>query len=670
MNEDREIVLIVDDEPGVSALQRRRLERAGFEVRNAETASAAMDQLQRGGVKLAVLDYRLSGEMNGLEFYAVMKQAGYDLPVILVTGYSQESTIVEALRAGVRDFVSKSPDYIEYLLQAVERLFQQLRTERRLAEAQARLAAVVNSSMDAIITTDAQGTIALFNAAAERMFGCTSAEALNQCIARFSPKMAELVENARSTMKTSEPTNPYEMQAMRRNGQRFLIETSLSSGHAANKAFYTFIVRDITQRQRIAAELQMAKEAAEAASVAKSTFLTNMSHELRTPMTAILGFTDLLLDEEPNVNLREALVVIKRNSKYLLDIINDLLDISKIEAGQLTIDQAPCSPRQLLTDIHALMLVRSQAKGLQLILRFTNSLPKFIYTDAMRLRQILINVVGNAIKFTESGDVRIVARSDTNRRLLHIDVVDTGIGMTDDEMAGLFRPFTQADGTSTRRFGGAGLGLTISKQLAVLLGGEITVRSKPGVGSTFQLTVPVTPLHADRPADAATGLQASGVLGDLMESKETQQPAPPSRSDQGKVLADQRILLVEDSPDSQRLISTVLAKSGATVTVVENGQLAVDAMLAINERGAAYDLVLMDMQMPVLDGYEATRRMRQAGATLPILALTAHAMKGDREKCFEAGCDDYITKPVDVAMLQRKLADWTGHRRAAVAIAD
>ncbi|HEV3344854.1 MAG TPA: response regulator [Pirellulales bacterium] len=661
MNHEPEIVLIVDDDPGVGALQRRRLERAGFEVRSAENAVAAMDHLQRGGVKLVVLDYRLCGEMNGLEFYAAMKRAGYDLPVIMVTGYSQESTVVEALRAGVRDFVTKSTNYVDYLLQAVERLLSQLRIEQALAEAQARLGAVIDSSMDAIIAADARGTITLFNPAAERMFGYRPAEAVGQAITRLSPQMADLLREASfgtaatQALAQAGPA-PCETYALRPNGQPFMIETSLSRGDVGGKPFYTFIVRDITQRQRVAAELRMAKDAADAASIAKSTFLTNVSHELRTPMTAILGFTDLLLDEEPSVSLEEGLDVIKRNGLYLLEIINDLLDLSKIEAGQLSVEQVPCSPTQVLAETHALLQVRSQAKGLSFTLQCLNSLPQVAYTDAMRLRQVLINLVGNAIKFTEAGEVRMVASYDSARQRLSVDVVDTGIGMTREQIAGLFRPFTQADSTTTRRFGGTGLGLTISKRLAELLGGDIHVQSEPGAGSTFCLTVPMAPLGAPQLAEATGG----GARRDLVSG--------PADASPDARLADLRVLLVEDSPDSQRLIAAVLAKSGVEVTVVENGQLAIDEILTAKRQDVPYDIVLMDMQMPILDGYEATRRLRLAGQTEPIIALTAHAMNGDREKCFDAGCDDYLTKPLDVAALRAKLAQWTDHRpRAPVA---
>jgi PAS domain S-box-containing protein len=674
MSEEQEIVLVVDDDPGVNALERRRLERAGLEVRCAENASAAMDQLQRGGVKLVVLDYCLSGEINGLEFYAAMKQAGFDLPVIMVTGYSQESTVVEALRAGVRDFVSKSTNYVDYLLEAVERLLGQLRLQRDLAEAQARLGAVIDSSMDAIITTDARGTITLFNPAAERMFGYRAAEAVGQTIARLSPEMAALLRETSCVAGMTQITAqagpaPYETYAMRPSGQPFMIETSLSRGDVGGKPFFTFIVRDITQRQRVAAELQMAKDAADAANVAKSAFLTNMSHELRTPMTAILGFTDLLLDEEPSVVLAEAVDVIKRNGRYLLEIINDLLDLAKIEAGQLTIEHVLCSPAQVLAETHGLMQVRSQAKGLSFTVQCLDPLPQFAYTDATRLRQILINLVGNAIKFTESGEVRLVAGYDAARQRLSVDVVDTGIGMTRDQIGGLFRPFTQADSTTTRRFGGTGLGLTISKRLAELLGGDIQVRSEPGVGSTFCLTIPMAAQTVSRPAAAAGGTATRDLANrplDTTRPSAAELPRLERPTGHRVALADLRILLVEDSPDSQRLIAAVLAKGGARVKVVENGQLAIEEILTAKQRGTHYDIILMDMQMPVLDGYEATRRLRQAGQTEPIIALTAHAMTGDRQKCFDAGCDDYMTKPVDVAALRAKLAEWTeqAHRVA------
>jgi ammonium transporter, Amt family len=644
-SEPSDIVLVVDDDPGVIELQRRRLERAGFNVSCAASPTEAMSRLSHGDVVLVVLDYRLSGELDGLQFYDLMKAAGYDVPVIMVTGFGRENTVIDALRAGVRDFVSKSPEYLDYLPDAVGRILKQVRTERRLAELQARFGAIVNSSMDAIVTMDADGRITVFNAAAERLFGCQECEAIGEPADRFIAGLRERADAAQMPAGGEPPASvaPFETYGYC-GGERILLEVSLSSGEAVGSRFYTAMLRDITQRKRTAAELQLAKEAADAASQAKSTFLTNMSHELRTPLTAILGFAEILLEDgcdRPDV--REGITVIRRNGNYLLDIVNDLLDIAKIEAGTLTVDPSPCSPMQLLDDIHALMQVRSQAKRLSLSVDAEGPLPSIILTDQLRVRQVLLNLVGNAIKFTEHGQIRLSARSADSGRLI-FEISDTGIGMTPDQIGRLFQPFTQADSSTTRRFGGTGLGLAISKRLATLLGGDLTATSDFGRGSTFRFTIP-TGTHQHDP-EVGTNDRCPERIDDggAMQG--------------GQPLAGSRILLAEDCPDNQRLFSCVLQKAGAEVVVVENGHIAVQEALLSQDDGRPFNVIFMDVQMPLLDGCEATVRLRDAAYRLPIVALTAHAMRIDLDTCLAAGCDDVITKPISAHHLVATARKW------------
>jgi len=293
-------------------------------------------------------------------------------------------------------------------------------------------------------------------------------------------------------------------------------------------------------------------------------------------------------------------------------------------------------------------------------------LPETILTDPLRLRQILVNLVGNAIKFTERGEVRVGARlisglgrgtvpfsSDENRdsppkagpARLQFEVTDTGIGMSEEQVANLFQPFSQVDGSTSRRFGGTGLGLAISKRLAEALGGTIEVHSAPGKGSTFSVTIDPGPLEG---------------IGVLHPTEAVASPAAPGAAPagEGKIALCARVLLAEDGPDSQRLISLVLKKAGADVTSVENGQLALEAALAARDAGNLFDVILMDIQMPVMDGYEATRALRDRGYTGPIIALTAHAMTGDRQRCLDAGCDDYAAKPIDRRQLLATVARW------------
>jgi signal transduction histidine kinase/CheY-like chemotaxis protein len=381
--------------------------------------------------------------------------------------------------------------------------------------------------------------------------------------------------------------------------------------------------------------LAQAKEAAEAASRAKSEFLANMSHEIRTPMTAILGFADILRENLTSQEVHDLAEIIKRNGEHLLHLINDILDLSKIEAGKNDVERTPCSPGQIAADVISMMQTRADAKGLRLDLECERDIPEIIQTDPTRLRQILVNLIGNAIKFTEAGSVRVVIRPDDNSARgtsLHFDIIDTGIGLSKEQVKLLFQPFSQVDTSMHRQYGGTGLGLAISRRLARILGGDIAVVSEYGKGSTFSLTIATGPL--------------AGIKLKLIEhDADSAMPYPQDAF--ADLILDSRILLAEDGTDNQRLIAFMLHKAGAEVTVAEHGLIAVDFALEAERTGNHFDIILMDMQMPVMDGYEATRRLRNSGLKLPILALTAHAMVEDRRKCMEAGCDGYITKPID-----------------------
>jgi signal transduction histidine kinase/ActR/RegA family two-component response regulator len=402
-------------------------------------------------------------------------------------------------------------------------------------------------------------------------------------------------------------------------------------------------------------ELRQALATAEAATLAKSQFLANMSHEIRTPMTAILGFAETLLEPDlPEAERREAVYTIRRNGEYLLALINDILDLSKVEAGKLEIEQVRCSPCKVLAEVASLMGVRAKAKGLALQIAYTGAVPETIRSDPTRLRQILINLVGNAVKFSEAGTILIVVHFESAPApQLEFAVVDSGVGMTREQMARLFRPFTQADASTTRRFGGTGLGLTIAKRLAQALGGDIDVWSEPGHGSVFRMSVATGPVDGVKMLDDPLAATAVSPRAD---------EAPEQPSAAGPLAC--RILLAEDGPDNRRLITRLLEKAGAVVTTVENGQLAVNAALAARENGAPFDIILMDMQMPVVDGYAATAQLRQHGYTGVVIALTAHAMEAARNECLKAGCDDYASKPID----RKRLMDTIlRHLRSAAA---
>jgi PAS domain S-box-containing protein len=487
------------------------------------------------------------------------------------------------------------------------------------------------------------------------------------------PEDRETVKAAMS--RTLDQDTPYESEyrAVWPDGSVHCITARgrLSRDNAGHPLKLSGVIWDITAQKRAENDLKRTvvalesankaleefNQVAESATHAKSEFLANMSHEIRTPMTAILGFAEVLLGE-PGIDHAppdriEAIRTIQRNGQYLLRLINDILDLSKIEAGKLDVEHITCSPVQVLADVIALMRIRADAKNLPLKLEYVGGIPESIHSDPLRLRQVLINLVGNAIKFTETGSVRVVTRLMQRLdkpALLQFDVIDTGIGLSQQQITKLFKPFNQADSSTTRKFGGTGLGLTISKRLATMLGGDITISSMPGKGSTFSVTVETGDLEGVKPLESPV----EAAIPTTLASSETIVAA---------IRLDCRILLAEDGPDNQRLIAFLLKKAGAKVTMVENGQFAMEQALVAWEQGQSFDVILMDMQMPIMDGYTSTRQLREQGYTGPIIALTAHAMAEDRQKCLDAGCDDYATKPIDRQKFLATVAHWMARSR-------
>jgi signal transduction histidine kinase/CheY-like chemotaxis protein len=411
-----------------------------------------------------------------------------------------------------------------------------------------------------------------------------------------------------------------------------------------------------------AMQLDAARSAAIDSNHAKSAFLANMSHEIRTPMTAILGFADLVIDPEGRPAeldvQRESVSTIKRNAEHLLTVINDILDISKIEAGKMTVESIDCPPSILIEEVRDLMSVRAAAKKLALNVEFDGLLPKTIVSDPVRFRQILFNLIGNAIKFTppppeSEGWICVRTRCEhvgSPLARLCVDVTDTGVGINDDLFDRLFDPFVQADPSSTRRYGGTGLGLTISRKLARMLGGDLEcirpTDDRPG--TTFRFWIPIA---------------ANAEMIDLSKPEYTSPEYAPCAQLHA---VSGRILLAEDGLDNQRLVSHLLRKAGAEVEIAPDGAKALRAVLnAQRSLEGQFDLLLLDMQMPEKDGYEVASELRARGIGLPIVALTAHAMAGDRERCIAAGCSDYLTKPVDRVTLIAACRHWIRAGRTA-----
>lgn len=434
--------------------------------------------------------------------------------------------------------------------------------------------------------------------------------------------------------------------AIQNGAQDYLIKEAVSYGLVSRSVRYAY------ERKQIELELERAKEEALAASRAKSEFLAHMSHEIRSPLTAILGFADNLL--EPRVapdELVAAAETIKRNGQHLLEIVNDILDISKIESCRFAVEQLDCSPAQVIIDVLEVLQPRARSKGLKLELDWQPGIPATITSDSVRLKQILLNLVSNAIKFTKAGDVRIRVAlipvphiSGLSEHRLQFTVTDSGIGMSPEQVQNLFVAYQQGGSWVTRTYGGTGLGLAISRELARKLGGDITVESTPGQGSRFTVSVRTGPLD--------------GVP--RLNSPEESEAQSLSRSTARlqSIRLDCRILLAEDGPDNRRLISYLLCKAGAEVTLAEDGQQAVELACAAEVEHKPFDLILMDMIMPGMDGTQATRTLRECGLKLPIVALTANAMSGVRQQCLAAGCDDFATKPIDRSTLLTTIRKW------------
>jgi signal transduction histidine kinase/CheY-like chemotaxis protein len=376
---------------------------------------------------------------------------------------------------------------------------------------------------------------------------------------------------------------------------------------------------------------------------ATSDFLASMSHEIRTPLTSILGYAELLLEDgdlsrAPAQRL-EALRTIQRNGAHLLAVINDVLDLSRIESGRLPLENVTFSPIEVVAAVEKLMRVGSDAKRIGLRPHYRTPVPARILGDPTRVRQVLINLVGNAIKFTDSGEVRIdvALEQEGLEGWLVFEVADTGIGMSAEQLARLFRPFEQADDSTARRYGGTGLGLVICKRLCDLMGGSIEVTSRPGEGSRFRVRLPTGPLEGTLVVAPSASAEVDGGADAIPR------------------LAG-RVLLAEDGVDNQRLLAALLTRAGLDVEIAANGQVAVERVRAAAQEERPFALVLMDMQMPLMDGFQATRALRAEGHTLPILALTAAAHDAERERCIAAGCDEYASKPIDRADLFQKLA--------------
>lgn len=538
------------------------------------------------------------------------------------------------------------------------------RTEQALQANQSRLASMIDAAMDAIVTTDADFRIIVFNPAAEQMFGYRANEMLGQPLTRLLPEdkvpghgdmMRNFALHDGATRKMRSLAAGRQVSGFRSDGSEFPVEVSISYSTNYGEPIYTAMIRDITERKaaeeearlftatlekRVAertGELDEARLQAEAANRAKSAFLAAMSHEIRTPLNSVLGMAHLTMQTRLDDKQRDYLQKISVSGTHLLALINDILDFSKIEAGKLELDIHDFDLTVLLQELANLMEDKVRMQGLEYKVMLDPRIPRYLLGDVLRLRQILLNLLGNAVKFTEKGAVTLaisLAGGGENQPRVQFAVSDTGIGIDRQAQKKLFQSFQQADNSTARKYGGTGLGLTISYQLVQHMGGELTVASQLGKGSTFSFILEMAAGSA--PADSS---QAEVIL------------------DYRQILAGRRILLADDHPFNQQVGTELLENVGISVDVADSGRQAV--AMASN---SSYDLILMDMQMPNLDGVQATEQLRAMPELngLPIIAMTANASTDDRERCFAAGMNDFVVKPIEPERLYKVLAAWLG----------
>ncbi len=548
----------------------------------------------------------------------------------------------------------RTGDELESLADSFNRMTEGLRRSRQdLLAAREYTEGIIRSLNEALIVVNVNGFVVGANRAALDLLKYEEGEMIGRPVAAIleEPERAVLEQFAAVARKGSGrgPAATSERSFRSKDGRSIPVLFSVSAIEEApgRNGGYVCVAMDITGRKKAEEALRRSKEQAEAASRTKSQFLANMSHEIRTPMNGILGMTELLLSTELSDVQRKYADTAHGSGVKLLGLLNDILDFSKIEAGKLELSNSDFRLDRAIAEVVELLLPKAREKGLLLRYGIEAGIPDSLRGDPSRLRQVLVNLVGNAVKFTEKGSVEIRVRPVDRAGgapFLRFEVIDTGIGIRPSQRGRIFESFSQADGSSTRQHGGTGLGLAISKQLVVMMGGEIGVLSDPGGGSTFWFTLPLRKAHFTLPPQSVP-------------------VAPPAAAERPSLRG--RVLLAEDNPVNQEVTRAMLASFGFEVAIAGSGSEALEAM-----SGGRFDAVLMDCQMPGMDGYEATREVRAressgagpAGSAprIPIIALTAHAMQGDREACLAAGMDDYLAKPFSAADLQKTLGKWLG----------
>jgi PAS domain S-box-containing protein len=656
--DERFTLLIVEDDTGAASFRQARLERAGYHVEVAADAASALSVLKTAHVDLLLLDQNLAGGVSGLDLYRQIKAAGFDLPAVLVTASGGDTVLLESLRAGIYDFVPKTPDHVNYLIPTVERVLKKRQTEFQLVESEARLACIIRGATTAILVVEEDQRLSLWNPAAERMFGCPAEQALGQPVARFLPEW--------KAVKTPGPegAQSLEMDGVRADGQHFPVELAVSWMETPGHRFWTGLARDIRdrkhaqhERERLireqaarleaeAAHAHMAEVAQENARLydelrqadhLKDEFLAMLAHELRNPLAPIRNALHLirLSVPHPSADEAESLAIIGRQVNHLVRLVDDLLDVSRISQGKIhlhkeEVDLADVVGRGVesskpLIDARRHQLAVTMPPGLLLV-----------EGDIVRLVQVVANLLNNAAKYTpECGRIELTLERESQPEgrpnYVKLRVRDNGVGIPAEVLPRLFDLFTQCERTLDRADGGLGIGLTLVRRLTEMHGGSVEACSAgPGQGSEFVVRLP--------------------LLAEASQSRATAETGQPSAPGADKL----RVLVVDDNRDSAATLAGLLRLLGCDVRIAYDG---VRALPLAAEFIPA--LILLDIGLPGLNGYQVARRLRadQCLGEFTLVALTGYGGPADRQQSQEAGFNAHLVKPIDLELLKQLLVN-------------
>ncbi|HEY5118495.1 MAG TPA: response regulator [Anaerolineales bacterium] len=652
---DKATILVVDDTPDNLALMSSLL-KVDYKVKIANGGETALKIVASDSPPdLILLDIMMPG-MDGYEVCQRLKRdpKTMNIPVIFLTAKAEVEDEKKGLELGAVDYITK-PISPPIVMARVKNHLALKTMADFLRDQQFYTRSLFESNIDAIMTTDPSGIITDVNKQMEALTGCTRDELIGAPFKNYftDPERAEA--SIKLVLSEKKVTN-YELTARAWDGKETVVSYNATTFYDRDRRLQGVFAaaRDVTERKRLDQELQeknvkleIATSVAEKANLAKSDFLSSMSHEIRTPMNVIIGMADLLMESDLTEEQRKYVEISRNAGENLLGLINNILDLSKVEAGLIVLENTEFDLRSVLEKVCDLMSVKAVAKGIRIGCTLLSGIPAGLTGDPHRLRQIFINLVDNAIKFTEHGEIVLGVEiiggrqdSDGNESVeLRFSVRDTGIGIPPDKIGMIFDKFTQADSSTTRKYGGSGLGLAISKKLVELMGGKIWVESRGSEGSTFLFTAYFGVCEKAKPSSEKTETSTSGSI----------------QSGEGRALT---ILLVEDNEDNRLLMLSYFKKTPHHVDVAENGAIAVGKF-----RERRYDFIFMDVQMPVMDGYTATREIRRweiekGRERTPIVALTAHALTEDAGRSLEAGCDGHLTKPIRKPVLLEAIREF------------